>query len=228
MEHPIHHYTSINALFTRGLRQSSRQIDIQTNTLTSPVDGTIIGFGHAEKNTSSHFIKGHNFSLPELIGKKNSTHINRYAYISLYLSPSDCHRIMAPTSGQITQLDYIQGNLFPVREPFISQHSTLYNSNERTVVTIQSNETKLFLVAVAAINVSKIDCTFAPSFITTCQKTPTQTHTYSPPHTTTKGDWIQTFLLGSSVVMIMDPSVTFSQTLKVSQKIKYGELYGTK
>ena len=227
-EYPIHKYKTINQLFTRGLKKDARPIDSNTLSIVSPVDGKIIGYGQLSKTTDTlpSPLKGHYFNIDELIGTHLSSKLNSYSYVSIYLSPSDCHRIMSPIEGNITDSHYIKGHLYPVREPYISNTPNIYNRNERSIVTVSNNTCRIHCVAVAAVNVSKIDCTFDPSFIKEAQKKDMFSKKYVPSIHVSKAEWIQTFLLGSTIVLIIDQPITFSKNMNHHACIKYGMTMG--
>ncbi len=186
-EFPMEDYPTINAFFTRGLKAESRKI--QKADIVSPVDGEILEFGQIQ---SCQLIqaKGIGYSTQALLGGQEGAEFERGSFISIYLSPKDCHRIMAPSDGVISGHRLIRGHLFPVRQPYIGKFNGLYTQNERAIIWLKSADFRLAMVLVGAINVGKLEV-----------------RPYSP--ATYKGDWIGTFHLGSTVVLCIDRPVVF-------------------
>lgn len=121
----IEDYQSFNDFFTRSLKADARPIGVG---LISPVDGTISQFGNI---TNGDLIqaKGKKFTLKALLG--NETVFQNFT--TIYLSPSDYHRIHAPLDGKLLKMDYIGGNLFSVNQKTAYSVDNLFARNERVV-----------------------------------------------------------------------------------------------
>lgn len=196
---PLHEYHSLGAFFTRALRAESRPISMAT--VVSPSDGLIISTGHVTDGMIIQ-VKGKAYCVASLIGDTDD-HYQTFA--TIYLSPKDCHRIFSPVSGQIISTRLIPGCLYPVRQKQLQRIPHLYCKNERLVSIIQLDDGhRVAVVAVGALNVGSMSTTFNHSEL---------------PVRVTPGQWIKTFHLGSTVV-ILD-----SRKLKIPSMgpIQYGE-----
>ena len=206
VEHPISTYTSINNFFTRGLKIDCRKIDKSDTSLVSPVDGKTLIFDKFQNDTLIQ-AKGINFSVKDLLNHELSSHFQDGNFITVYLSPKDCHRIFSPSNGEILGYSYVPGALYPVRSPYIEKLDGLYIKNERVTTFIQTPFGKMALVKVAAMNVSSITLEYDKSFNQTSTIQTSPNETFSSPIPIKKGDWISTFNLGSTIVLLMEKSI---------------------
>src|SRR5205814_6426537 len=60
------------------------------------------------------------------------------AYVTIYLSPRDYHRVHAPVAGKIVAYDYVPGALWPVNPRIASRRDGLLTRNERVVIHLNS------------------------------------------------------------------------------------------
>lgn len=198
-ENDISSYTSINDFFTRRLH--SRYRPIASDFLVHPVDGTLIQCGNVHNNTLIQ-AKGITYTLTELLDTTTiGPELSNAAYLSYYLSPSDCHLIMAPCDGIITNIHHVTGAKYPVRDPYLSKKDRLYCRNERKIITLNTEKGPLALVCIAAFNVGDIDITASKNA------------------TVKKGDAIAKFKLGSSVVMLYSWP---EKTITTPQSVTFG------
>lgn len=195
-EKPLLAYPTINALFTRGLQSGLRPVGDAW--LVSPVDGTLISEAqiHEGKTLQAKTIR---YPLEKLIPTPEAKAFRFGHSITIYLAPSDCHRIFSPVSGTIVKTIHVPGALFPVREPYISGLPGLYTTNERMITLIQTPVGQVAVVMVAAINVSKIGTEYETLAISR-KKISAYTHH----HSVTKGAWLATFHMGSTVIVLTE------------------------
>ena len=226
-EKPLSHYTTINQLFTRSLTASCRPINTDPNTLTSPVDGKILEYGKIEKGTLLQ-AKGLSYTIDQLIPTQLSSSFNMGQFICIYLSPSDCHRIFSPYSGNCVQTCHVPGSLYPVRDPHISTTSHLYTKNERLISILETRIGKIAIVMVGAINVGKITVTYNDQFQTNLNSNrTTKTTNHLTPKKLEKGDHLGTFHLGSTVILCLENQHLKLASFTTSQHIQYGQKIGT-
>ena len=94
--------------------------------MISPVDGYLTQFGVAKNGTLIQ-AKGINYRIEELLGETTSLNLsNQFSYATLYLSPSQYHRVHLPISGTVTRTRYIPGKRFSVNEATASSIRGLY------------------------------------------------------------------------------------------------------
>ena len=201
VEKPLSSYSSINSFFTRHLIPGCRPL--KDSTVILPSDGYL-----TQSNTFSASTlfqaKNINYSLQELIPNCS---ISTGSTLTIYLSPKDCHHVFSPIDGNVTKISFIPGRLFPVREPYISKHSTLYTRNERLIFELNHLEgTPLYVVMIGAMNVGSMSTPYFNNnqpVKVEGQHKPTHTPIY-------KGDVLGTFHLGSTVILISPDSDALS------------------
>lgn len=179
---PISEYSSLGAFFTREIRSECRPIS--SATVVSPTDGDVISTGHVSDGMVVQ-VKGRTYSVASLLG---GSHTNYQSFATIYLSPKDCHRIFSPVQGQIVSIRLIPGCLYPVRQKQLRAIPHLYCKNERlvSIITVAGGH-QVALVAVGALNVGSMTTTFDRGKL---------------PLSITPGEWIKTFHLGSTVVVL--------------------------
>ena len=217
-------YSSINNLFTRKINAKIRKIDLTKNHIISPVDGKIIQKGDIN-DTELLQAKGLNYSIEELIGPDHAHYFYNGKFITLYLSPKDCHRIFTPYTGLISCCIHHPGYLFPVREPYISKEKSLYCKNERLTTIIESDLGKIAIVKVAAIGVGNITTNYNKTIKTNQQNIKKhQILKQSKPYPLTiKGSHLATFHLGSTVILLFEKNKIELLNSKEPANVHYGE-----
>jgi phosphatidylserine decarboxylase len=212
-EKPVFLYKSINDLFTRALKADARPLG--NAWMLSPVDGRFVSKDliHDGKLLQA---KGIRYPLNKLIPDSSANRF-RFGYaMTIYLSPSDCHRIFSPVTGRIKKTIHVPGALFPVREPYISELPNLYAMNERLITIIETSLGDVAVVMVAAINVSTIETTYPIT-----AKTKQSISITNTKHEIQKGDWLATFHLGSTVIILTETNALKVPTQE-NQSMKYG------
>lgn len=199
-------YKNFNAFFTRELKAGIRPIG---KGLVSPVDGRLSQSGAIEKGLLIQ-AKGKKYSLNALLG--NTKKFQNFA--TLYLSPSDYHRIHAPLDGQLLKMDYISGDLFSVNAKTADSVDNLFARNERVICYFDSYT----LILVGAIFVGSMQ-TVWHGLITPCRKKRFGIDYQNQNIHLKKGDELGRFNMGSTVILL---SNTHSFNLKIGQKFKLG------
>ena len=212
-EKPVFEYQSINDLFTRALKPHLRpQGDAW---LLSPVDGRMVSHDLIHEGQLLQ-AKGIRYPLDKLVPDSNAKVFRFGQCMTLYLSPSDCHRIFSPVTGRVKKTIYVPGALFPVREPYISELPGLYAMNERVISIIETPLGDVAVVMVAAVNVSTITLQYQKD------NTPKKAITVvSSNHMIKKGDWLATFHLGSTVVLLTETNA-LRVAVKDNSQVQYG------
>lgn len=205
-----HEYPSLNAFFTRRLKEGCRIIHPAEDTVISPVDGRITAFGAIEEGSFFH-VKGQRYSLAELLADEHKVRTYRHGqYIVIYLSPADYHRIHAPVSGHILGHAPHPGTVFPVN-PFGMMHiKKVLSRNQRLITYIQNEHTEVAVVKVGALNVASI-----------------QLSDRLTSREVRKGDELAYFEFGSTVVLLVEKhAFQFHEHLQEGQRVKMGEAIG--
>ena len=211
---PLESFPSLNRFFTRELKPGARTWPADPRILASPVDGAT---GQVGRVTGGRLIqaKGRTYSLRDLLDEDGQwERFEGGAFVTLYLSPRDYHRIHAPTDGAIARARHVPGALMPVNVGAVMHVPDLFARNERLLCYLDGPLGRVAVVAVGAYNVGRISAAFdrewnaapgADGWVTNRRGTSAETKTYAPPVQVRQGDHIMTFHLGSTVVLVFEP-----------------------
>lgn len=217
----INEYTSINDFFTRKLKSECRPI--ADAPLVNPSDGTIYAMGHVYESRIIQ-AKQKSYSVTDFLTPEIPDVFKAGSFLSIYLSPADCHRIYSPADLTIEKVVHVPGLLFPVREPFISKVDNLLCRNERMIFYVKHQTFgRMALVMVGAVNVSGITLDFDTDFVeTVCKKNQSiQSKNYDHLFLA-KGSGLGAFHMGSTVVLITEKKISFAKDIKINSSILYG------
>lgn len=209
-EKELHEYPTLNAFFTRRLKEGIRLIDHDPRSVVSPVDARVTGVGQIQEGTLFD-VKGQTYTLEEMLGdnQEEQKYING-VYIVLYLSPTDYHRIHAPISGEIIKHIHKQGKVYPVNEFGLTQMKRVLSRNERLITYIRGESTEVALVKVGALNVASIQLSD--------QLTSSKVK---------KGDELAYFEFGSTVVLLIkEDTFQLNQHIVEGVRVRMGESLG--
>jgi phosphatidylserine decarboxylase len=196
-------WQSFDAFFTRTLREDTRPQCQDPWVLNSPADGRVDTFEPIRED-STFLVKGHTYSLPELIGNAEDARIYAGGHASVvYLSPRDYHRVHTPKSGVLHKIDSLPGDFYPVNEIGLEHVKNLFARNRRVAFHLELDlgdgpRRKVCVIMVAAIVVGRISSCFIPG-----PDVPLGVHPMDEPlHL---GDELGTFHLGSTAVVLVEP-----------------------
>lgn len=221
-------YHSFNDFFTRELEADSRPIDPQASessgriSLIAPADGCISQFGYYD-NASLLQAKGITYTPGTLLGQApaNCPRLNQGQFITLYLAPSDYHRVHSPFAGYLTQMTYIPGTLFSVNQRTCENIPQLFSRNERLVFHCETDFGPAYIVMVGAMIVAGIH---TPWWQPKPHTRNLITHRFDEAIALQPGMEIGRFYLGSTVICLLPNStVHWLDDLKISGKIQMGE-----
>jgi phosphatidylserine decarboxylase len=222
-------YASWNAFFTRALKDDARPVDPDEQAITSPVDGTISQLGYLRQGSILQ-AKGHNYSVDTLLGdEETGAHFHDGAFITLYLSPQDYHRIHMPCGGTLTRMLHIPGRLYSVAPHTVNNIEGIFARNERVVSLFETRAGAMALALVGAINVGAIETCWAGLITPPAGKAITDTH-YGEADAITikKGDEMGRFNLGSTVIVIFPrESATWLEQLQAGDRVVMGQKIGS-
>lgn len=225
-EKPIEEYACILDLFTRRLKPGVRPLDPNPDALLSPVDGTYDARGRVEQGTLFQ-AKGRSYSLSALLADEQRA--RRYEggnYVTLYLAPSDYHRIHSPISAKVTGYSYVPGELYPVNPAAVQHVDSLFAVNERLITHLQSDAFgKMELVMVGATNVGHMKVMYDDSVQTNMGASQIVRHQYEESKYLNRGDELGVFEMGSTVVLITEPGVRIAD-FPNGTAVKMGESIG--
>ncbi len=121
-------FSSLQAFFIRRLKEGARPVKEDQALVVSPVDGRVLTAGPLEESTRLP-IKGARFTASELLGRDDPL-LEGGLQVTLYLSPSDYHRIHAPLSGRVPFWSHIPGRLLPVNPFTVHSVERVFPGNE--------------------------------------------------------------------------------------------------
>lgn len=228
LEKPLSEYRHLTDFFTRKLKDGARKIDPRNDVFVSPVDGTVSSFGTIDDGTLIQ-AKGIPYDVATLLG--DETQANKYkdgSYITVYLSPSDYHRIHMPYPGKNTHITYIPGRLFPVNEIGVTGVNGLFTKNERMVRYFDTSEGTFALVKVGAFIVGSVVADYPLQQIKRTGDGVEQEE-LAVPAFYDKGDELGYFEFGSTVILVFEKDkFTLRENLTEGQTLQMGEVIATK
>ena len=221
----INDFPTYNSFFTRKLKREVRPIEDSELTIVSPVDGTIMDHGIVESNMLIQ-AKKHKYPIKELLGR-NSQNVNdsKQYFITIYLAPTDYHRIHCPYGGLISSTGHIGDSLFSVNEKAQANIPNLYIKNERAVMKIESSLLAYHLVSVGASIVgsivpfwSDLGSKTRKDYINEWNKGPQENNNQA-----LKGQELAYFKMGSTVILIIEDSAKLDlNSLTTNKTVKFG------
>lgn len=221
-------YDTLNAYFTRRLRQGARPIEADDDSVVvSPVDGALGAFGAIDEGTLFQ-AKGRQYQLLDLVDSaREAEHFDGGWYATIYLSPRDYHRIHSPVSGAVDRISYIPGHLFPVNPFAVSNIDDLFAVNERLITYLDTAPLgRVAVIKVGATCVGRIGLSY--DAIKTNGRL-RRRREFEPRSSTTfeHGDELAVFNLGSTVILLLEqPRFAFDRALKVGDVLRMGESLG--
>lgn len=227
-------YRNFNAFFTRPLAVGARPIARGEDTLVSPADGQLSQFGNIDGGQLIQ-AKGKFFTVKALLGHGDantaplprfhpdySAHFKNGKFATVYLSPSDYHRVHMPLKGRLTDTVYIPGKLFSVNMRTTRMEEQLFARNERLVCYFDTEIGKIALILVGAMIVASMATVWGGVI----PPQSTVVHTTYKPGTVelNKGDEMGRFQLGSTVILLFPAqSIRFDPGMQLDKKIRMGE-----
>ena len=233
-ELPIDAYSSLNDFFVRRLRPGLRSWPDTPDDAGSPVDGVVGRLGAIRGGTLLQ-AKGRMYTAAALLG--SATEAERFdggSFLTLYLSPRHYHRIHAPCGGTIETARYVPGALLPVNAPAVMHVDALFPRNERLLCTITRPAGAVAVVAVGAYNVGRISAAFdadwngrGGGWVTNRRMGEAEARRYEPPVHIERGAELMAFHLGSTVVLLFEPSMQLTASLVPGAEIRLGSAIAT-
>ncbi len=200
----LNEFTSLNDFFTRQLKPGIR--DIQSG-VVHPADSVLTQHGQVNEGALVQ-AKGKTYLLKDFLQMDPlfKRFLNGY-FFTYYLCPTDYHRVHSPVDGNVTDVQYIPGKLWPVNAWSVGAIKDLFAVNERVVSIIETPQGACALVMVGATNVGKMTLAFDPDICTNkFWNRNILSKKYHPPQKIKKGDEFGTFHMGSTVIMVYEKS----------------------
>ncbi|MBI5547062.1 MAG: phosphatidylserine decarboxylase [Deltaproteobacteria bacterium] len=221
----VSEYATFQEFFTRRLKAGARPLEGDESTVASPVDARVAALGIAEEGKLVQ-AKGSEYSLATLLNDPlDGRTFEGGAYLTLYLSPRDYHRIHAPLSGEIEGYSYIPGELYPVNALGVRWVPELFCSNERLVTFLGRGPAgKVAVVKVGAMCVGRIRASYDD--VVTHAGRGVSRRRYERTVPIKRGEELGVFELGSTVILlfergrvVLEPSLAEGSRVRVGQAI---------
>jgi len=219
----VDEYSSFNAFFTRELVAGARPIDSSENALVSPADGAISQIGDIRQGQIFQ-AKGRWYSVQSLLGCNEdvAATFDQGSFATIYLSPRDYHRVHMPFDGKLVATHYIPGNLFSVNGTTADNVDNLFARNERLVCEFETENGSLAVVLVGALFVAGIETVWQKHFVAG----QSEKKTFSPPLPLEKGEELGRFKFGSTVILLSQKNLSWSDEYKSDASCKMGQQLG--
>jgi phosphatidylserine decarboxylase len=221
-------FATFNDFFVRELVDEARPIDAASDSIVSPVDGTV---SIADEIRSDSIIqaKGIDYSLDDLLAtdlEQAAAYVDG-SFATIYLAPYNYHRIHAPWAGELIAARYIPGDLFSVNEATVARVDGLFRRNERLVMHFNTDRGAAALIFVGALNVGSISTPWSGELRP--KKTGVVDVLNLSSHTTSveKGDLLGWFNMGSTVILLRPPGTCeWDEELRAGKTVRVGEAIG--
>lgn len=217
-------YESFNDFFTRELQDNARIIDASINGIVSPADGMISQLGqiHDHKLLQA---KGRDYDIGQLLADSaDGDYFADGSFATVYLAPSNYHRVHMPFDGILTKTRYLPGTLFSVNNTTAANVPDLFARNERLVCLFDTAYGKAAVVMVGAMIVAGIE-TVATGKISRTDDIQEAGHDMS----FKKGDELGRFYLGSTAIVVLPKAAKtdWQDTMQHGSIVQMGQLLGS-
>ena len=218
-------YTSFNDFFSRALAPGARPVDADAGSVVSPADGVVSQTGLIERGELLQ-AKGIRYPFAALADacavSGSGSGFEGGAFATVYLSPSDYHRVHLPLAGRLVRSVAIPGKLFSVNATTEAGVEGLFAVNERLVMEFETAMGRMLVVMVGALIVASIETVWGGPPSPYRQKL-VETHDIA----FEKGAEVGRFLLGSSVVLAFECGrVRLDPTLAAGSVVRMGAAIG--
>jgi len=225
-------FRSFNEFFTRALIDGVRPQPERSEYLSSPVDGRIYQTGDIVEGRIFQ-AKGRHFDAVELLGgsSERAAPFLGGRFATIYLAPSNYHRIHMPLAGKLRETVYVPGRLFSVNPATARALPNLFARNERVAALFDTEAGPMAMVLVGALFVGSIETVWAGEI--------------TPPHrgqvaqwshvneqgehalSLARGDEMGRFNMGSTVILLFGPeAVQWARELKSHEPVRMGQRLG--
>jgi len=216
-------YESFNDFFTRELKKDARLIDPTVQGIVSPADGIISQLGQIEDHKLLQ-AKGRHYDIGQLLAdSEDGSYFADGSFATIYLAPSNYHRVHVPFTGTLTKTRYVPGTLFSVNNTTAANVPDLFARNERLVCMFDTKYGKAAVVMVGAMIVAGIE-TVATGKITRTNDIQEAEHDMQ----FTAGDELGRFYLGSTAIVVLPKAAKadWLNSMQANSFVQMGQLLG--
>jgi len=216
-------YESFNDFFTRELKEDARTIDATANGIVSPADGIISQLGQIEDHKLLQ-AKGRHYDVGQLLAdSEDGSYFADGSFATIYLAPSNYHRVHMPFTGTLTKTRYVPGTLFSVNNTTAANVPDLFARNERLVCMFDTKYGKAAVVMVGAMIVAGIE-TVATGKIARTDDIFESDHDMQ----FTAGEELGRFYLGSTAIVVLPKAAKadWLDSMQANSVVQMGQLLG--
>jgi len=216
-------YESFNDFFTRELKEDARTIDTTVNGIVSPADGIISQLGQIKDHKMLQ-AKGRHYDVGQLLAdSEDGSYFADGSFATIYLAPSNYHRVHMPFTGTLTKTRYVPGTLFSVNNTTAANVPDLFARNERLVCMFDTKYGKAAVVMVGAMIVAGIE-TVATGKITRTDDIQEADHDMQ----FAAGEELGRFYLGSTAIVVLPKAAKadWLDSMNANSVVQMGQLLG--
>jgi phosphatidylserine decarboxylase len=166
-------------------------------------------------------VKGIEYTTGSLLPEMDTRQFYDGHVAIFFLSPTDCHRVFSPADGEIEEVVHVPGTRLLVHPPYQTKAYPVFALNERVILRLSTPLGACLVVLVAGWGVGNISLEFAPHLKWRHRKRIGRL--CIPSARVRRGEWIATFGLGSTVILIIEPADRFLSDLMPDTQVKYGQ-----
>jgi phosphatidylserine decarboxylase len=226
LERALGSYPSLNALFTRSIRSELRPIAEGANKLLAPCDGSVQEIGRL-RDGKIMTVKGIEYTAGSLVANGDASEFRDGHYAIIFLSPLDCHRVFSPQDVACERVVHVPGYRLVVHPPFQRREFPTFTYNERVILRLSTPLGACALVLVAGWGVGNISLRFDPDFKVRARfgrrARVLSEKTYAPPVPVRKGNWLATFELGSTAILMFERGAGVKAEAATGSTVRYGQ-----
>ena len=215
-----------NAFFTRALKPGARPLADGEDTVLCPADGRVSQSGTIAAGRVLQ-AKGQDFSVAELLADDAAAAAYADgAFLTVYLSPRDYHRVHMPLAGELTETSHVPGRLFSVAPFAVAAIPRLFARNERLVCHFEGEHGPFAVVLVGAMLVSGIETVWGGVEVPPYASTITRRDLRGRGISLARGAELGRFNMGSTAIVLLPAGGRFDSALRPEQPVRMGQAVG--
>lgn len=204
---PPQGFSCLQEFFCRPLAPGVRPIAAGADTMVSPADGVVGGCGLIERDGQLFQAKGRTYALSALLGDAAAAaDFVGGCYCTIYLAPSDYHRVHAPEAGLVREARYLPGSYYSVNPASAARVASLFAVNERLITYLDTAAGRCAVVMVGACLVGGIRVNYDPDWNPASGDWSRAHRRHNPPVAFTRGQELGRFEFGSTVIVLAPAS----------------------
>ena len=222
-------YPTFNAFFTRALKPGARVPDTDPRALLMPADGRISQCGPIVGGRIFQ-AKGRSFTAAELLGDAEAAKpFENGMFATVYLSPTDYHRVHMPWTGTLRETVHVPGRLFSVGTAAVATVPRLFARNERLVCHFDTSFGPMASVMVGALLVSGVETVWSGVEIPRYANAITRKDWRGKGIVLERFAEMARFNYGSTVIVLLPPGVAeLAPELQAEMAVKLGQKLATR